>query len=309
MSTPINRTMTAGEWGMLATLSLLWGGSFFFNAVAVAALAPLTIVAVRVTVGAVLLVLAVHMIGGRLPGDRGTWAAFAAMGVLNNVIPFTLIVWGQGQLASGLASILNATTPLFTVLVAHAFSDDEPMTPARLAGVVVGVGGVVVLVGVDALARAGDALGAELAVLTASLSYAFSAVYARRFARRGVAPLAAAAGQIAAAAAIMVPLALVVDRPWTLALPGATVWSALLGLGALSTFLAYIIYYRLLTTVGSVNLMLVTFLIPVTAILLGALFLGERLSANHFVGMAAIGLGLAAIDGRLPALIRRRIQA
>lgn len=307
MSAPINRTMAPGQWALLVTLSLLWGGSFFFNAIAVAALPPLTIVAARVAVGAGFLYLAVRASGTRLPTDRRSWSAFAAMGMLNNVIPFTLIVWGQATVASGLASILNATTPLFTVLIAHAVSDDEPMTPASVGGVIIGLVGVVILIGPEVLGEAaGDDLVAELAVLAASVSYACSAVYGRRFSRRGLAPLASAAGQIAAAAAIMVPLALIIDRPWTLATPAVGVWGALLGLGVLSTFLAYIIYYRVLAKAGSVNLMLVTFLIPPSAILLGALFLGERLSANHFLGMAAIGLGLAAIDGRPLALLRRR---
>jgi drug/metabolite transporter (DMT)-like permease len=306
MSAPINRTMAPSEWALLVALSLLWGGSFFFNAVAVAALPPLTIVAARVALGAGFLYTAVRASGARLPSDRHSWSAFAAMGVLNNVIPFTLIVWGQDTVASGLASILNATTPLFTVLVAHALSEDERMTAASLAGVVIGFGGVVILIGPDVIAEAGG-IAAELAILAASLSYAFSAVYGRRFSRRGLAPLAAATGQITAAAAIMVPLALVIDRPWMLPMPAAGVWGALLGLGALSTFLAYILYYRLLARAGSVNLTLVTFLIPVSAILLGALFLGEELSANHFLGMAAIALGLAAIDGRPLALLRRRL--
>jgi drug/metabolite transporter (DMT)-like permease len=301
--------MTPLEWALLITLSLLWGSSFLFNAVAVAALPPFTVVAARVTLGAALLLLAVRATGAHLPTDAASWRAFAVMGLLNNVVPFSLIVWGQSHIASGLASILNATTPMFTVLVAHAATDDEPMTPASAAGIAIGFAGVVMLVGVDVLGEAADHLLAEVAILAASLSYALSVVYARRFSRRGLAPLGAAAGQITAAAAIMIPLALVADRPWTLPVPGPAVWGALVGTGVLSTFLAYIIYYRILATAGSVNLMLVTLLIPVSAILLGASLLGERLEFNHFAGMAAIGLGLAVIDGRLLAWVRRRRTA
>ncbi len=305
MPEPINRTMAPLEWALLVALSLLWGGSFFFNAVAVAALPPFTVVACRVSIGAGLLFLAVRALGQRMPGNRTTWQQFAVMGVFNNVVPFSLIVWGQSHIASGLAAILNATTPLFTVVVAHAFTRDERMTLASVTGIGIGFVGVVILIGPDVLGEAGTDLFAEIAVLVASVSYALSVVYGRRFSRAGLAPLSAAAGQITAAAAMMVPIALIVDRPWQLVTVGANVWGALFGLGALSTFLAYIIYYRILARAGSVNLMLVTFLIPVSAILLGTAFLGERLSPNHFLGMAAIGLGLAAIDGRPLALLRR----
>jgi len=307
MPPAINHTMTATEWGLLVALSMLWGGSFFFIAIAVTALPPLTVVAVRVTLGAALLFLVVRAAGQRVPGDPRIWAAFAAMGILNNVVPFSLIAWGQTHIAGGLASILNATTPFFTVIVAHLFTRDERMTPSRVVGVLIGFTGVVVMIGVDVLADTEGHFLAELAILGASLSYAFSAVYARRFSRRGLPPLATAAGQITAAAVMMVPLSLIVDRPWTLPMPGWPVLGALVGLAALATCLAYIIYYRILATAGAVNLMLVTFLIPVSAILLGTAILGEALSANHLFGMAAIGVGLAVIDGRPLALLRRRL--
>ena len=305
----VNRTMTPTEWGLLLFLSLLWGGSFFFNAIAVTALPPFTIVAARVVLGAAFLYVVLRATGGRLPTDRRSWGSFVIMGILNNVLPFSLITWGQGHIASGLASILNATTPLFTVIVAHYLTNDERMTPLRVGGIVAGFLGVVVMIGGDVLAEAGNHLLPEIAVLAASVSYAFSAIYARRFSQRGLAPLATAAGQITASAAMMVPIALIVDRPWLLPLPGPAVFGALIGLGALATCLAYIIYYRLLATAGSVNLMLVTLLIPVTAVLLGALFLGERLAANHFIGMAAIAVGLAAIDGRVFRAFARRAEA
>lgn len=307
MQPSINHTMSAGEWGLLVTLSALWGGSFFFNAIAVEALPPLTVVTIRVLLGAFFLYAVVRATGKDIPPDPRIWFAFLIMGLLNNVIPFSLIAWGQSHIESGLASILNATTPFFTVLVAHVMTRDERMTPARIIGVVVGFAGVTIMIGVDALAATGGGIAAQVAILIAALSYALSAVYARRFSRRGLAPLAAATGQIAAAAAIMVPLSLVIDRPWQLPAPALPVVGALVGLAALSTCLAYIIYYRILATAGAVNLMLVTFLIPVTAILLGAFVLGERLSVHQFVGMAAIGIGLAIMDGRPLTMLRRRI--
>ena len=304
MPPAIHRTMTPLEWALLLSLATIWGGSFFFNAVAVKALPSFTIVAIRLGGAAVLLYLAVLFTRARMPSSPTVWGAFAVMGLLNNVVPFSLIVWGQTEIASGLASILNATTPLFTVVVAHWFTRDERMTPLRVAGVVAGFAGVVVMVGADALVSPGHLL-AELAVLGAAVSYAASAVFARRFARLGQPPLVTATGQFVTASAMVIPLALVVDRPWTLAMPGAEVWGALFGLAFLASFIGYLLYYRILATAGAVNLMLVTFLVPVSAILLGTLVLGERLALNHFAGMAMIGIGLAAIDGRPVRLLRR----
>ncbi len=301
-----NHTMTPAEWGMLLTLSVLWGGSFFFTGVALAALPPFTLVALRVALAALILNLVLPFSGSALPRDRGAWTALAGMGLLNNVVPFCLIVWGQTHIASGLAAILNATTPLFTVVVAHFATADERMTGNRLAGVVVGLSGIVLMVGPAALAGVGADITAQLAVLCAALSYACAGVFGRRFRRMGVSPLATATGQVTASTLLLLPVALAVDRPWTLPVPGAPVWGAVLAIAALSTALAYVLYFRILATAGATNLLLVTFLIPVTAILLGALVLGERLQMRHYLGMALIGCGLGAIDGRLPALVSRR---
>jgi drug/metabolite transporter (DMT)-like permease len=302
----VNRTMTPGEWAMLLALSVLWGGSFFFTAIAVKELPPLTIVALRVGLAAAMLYTAMRLAGLNLPRDRKVWAAFFAMGLLNNVIPFCLIVWGQTYIASGLAAILNATTPLFTVVVAHVFTADERMTGNRLAGVLIGLTGVTLMIGPDALSGIGADVLAQLAVLAAALSYAFAGVFGRRFRRMGVAPMATATGQVGASSLMLLPVALLLERPWTLPLPSAPVWAAILGIAALSTALGYVLYFRILATVGATNLLLVTFLIPVSAILLGALVLGERLVVRHFLGMALIGAGLAAIDGRL---VRRRLRS
>jgi len=299
MPLPINRSMTPFEWVLLFALSILWGASFFFVAIAVTALTPVTIVTARVTVAAILLFVLMRALGFKVPTDRQSLRDFAIMGFLNNVIPFSLISWGQSHIASGLASILNATAPLFTVVVAHLATSDERVTGARVAGVLIGFAGVVVMIGPSALADIGGELLPELACLGAALAYAVSVVFARRFSRRGIAPLATATGQLTAASLIMLPLWLIIDAPTRFALPSPEVIAAMLALAALSTVLAYVIYYRILATAGSVNLILVTFLIPVSAILLGALILGERLALRHFIGMAAIGIGLACIDGRL----------
>jgi drug/metabolite transporter (DMT)-like permease len=301
----VNRPMTSAEWSMLLLLSVLWGGSFFFNGVALRDLPVFTVVAGRVALAALILLAVCRATGVSLALGRRVWLALLVMGLLNNVLPFSLIVWGQTAIASGLASILNATTPLFTALVAHAFTPDEKLTPARVFGVVAGLVGVTAMIGGEALSGLGAGVAAQLACLAAALSYALAGVWGRRFRRMGVAPLATATGQVAASSLILVPLALVIDAPWTLPTPGPDSLAAVIGVAALSTALAYLLYFRILATAGATNLLLVTFLIPVTAILLGVLFLGETLAPRHLLGVATIGVGLAAVDGRLLRALRR----
>ncbi|WP_407528801.1 DMT family transporter [Methylobacterium oryzisoli] len=305
---PLNRTMTPGEWTLLVVLSVLWGGSFFFTGVALRALPPLTLVVLRVGIAALILHLVVRAAGLAMPRDGRDWAAFLGMGLLNNVLPFCLIVWGQTRIPSGLAAILNATTPLFTVVVAHVLTTDERMTRNRLAGVLLGFCGVAVMVGPAVLAGAGtDGLG-QVAILAAALSYACAGVYGRRFREMGVPPLVTACGQVTVSSLLLLPPALLIDRPWTLPMPGVPVWGAVLGLAVLSTALAYVLFFRLLASAGATNIVLVTFLIPVSAVLLGTLVLGESLDVRHALGMALIGCGLAAIDGRLPTALRARLR-
>ncbi|WP_051777165.1 DMT family transporter [Pseudorhizobium pelagicum] len=303
--TNVNRAMTTGEWGLLVALSILWGGSFFFTGVAVQELPPLSIVLLRVGGATVILLALLRAMGVDMPTDRRTWAAFFAMGLLNNVVPFCLIVWGQTHIASGLASILNATTPLFTVIVAHLLTADERMTGCRLLGVLVGLMGVVAMIGPEALRGLGANVVAQMAILGATLSYAFAGVFGRRFKRMGVAPMATATGQVAASTLMLLPVALIVDRPWTLSMPSPATWAAILGIAGLSTALAYVLYFRILATAGATNLLLVTFLIPVTSVLLGTQVLGEMLDPRHFFGIAFIGAGLAFIDGRLLQALQR----
>lgn len=302
----INRTMGLGDWALIAALSIIWGGSFFFIGVAVKALPPFTIVALRVGIAATALNLIVLAAGQRLPSHRQAWAAFFGMGFLNNLLPFCLIVWGQTRIASGLASILNATTPLFAVIAAHLLTADERMTANRLAGVLIGLSGVVWIIGPDALKGLGADVVAQLAVLGAAVCYSLAGVFGRRFRRMGISPLITATGQVSAATGMLIPLAILADRPWRLPVPAAETWGAILGLALISTALAYIIFFRVLGSAGVTNIMLVTFLIPVSAILLGAAFLGERLEIKHMAGMGLIGLGLAAIDGRVLAFLQKR---
>jgi drug/metabolite transporter (DMT)-like permease len=293
-----NRPMTAFEWVMLLALATVWGGSFFFNGIAVRELPVFTVVVSRVALAAIILLVIMRLRGERIPRDRRVWTAFFGMGLLNNAIPFSLIVWGQQHIASGVASILNASTPLFTVILAHVLTHDERMTGGKLSGVLIGFIGVAVMIGTDAFRNFGVNVAAQLICLAGAISYAFAGIYGRRFRAMGISPMSTATGQVVASSLIMLPLVMVVDRPWTLQAPSLIAIGALIGVAAISTALAYVLYFRILATAGATNLLLVTFLIPVSAILLGTLILGEVLLARHFAGMALIGIGLAAIDGR-----------
>jgi drug/metabolite transporter (DMT)-like permease len=296
-ATPSPPRLGAAEWGLLLTLSVLWGGSFFFAKIAVAEVPPLTLVFFRVGIAALALHIVVRAGGLSMAVGWRIWAAFFAMGLLNNLVPFSLIFWGQQQIGAGLAAILNATTPLFTVLVAHWLTSDEKATGARLLGVVVGLAGVAAMMGPDAVAGLGGDLVAQVACIGAAISYAFAGIFGRRF--KGLPPLVTACGQVSATTVMMLPLSLIVDRALELPLPSPGAIAAILALALVSTALAYVIFFRILKTAGATNLLLVTFLIPVSAILLGVAFLGEALLPRHLVGMAAIGIGLACIDGRL----------
>ena len=300
------RAMTAGEWGLLALLSLLWGGSFFFVAVALEELPPLTLVTLRVGLAAALLWASAPLIGVSLPRSGAALGALALLGLANNALPFALIAWGQTRVPSGLASILNAATPLFTVLAAHVLTAEEKLSGLKLIGTVAGLAGVAWLIGPDLLSNAGAEMWAELAVLAAALSYALSAIFARRAPSLGLRPVDVAAGQATVAAVFLAPLALLVDRPWTLPMPSGATIGAVLAIAAFSTALAYIVYFRILAGAGATNVLLVTLLVPATSVILGALFLHERLALRQFLGFALIATGLAFIDGRIPRALRQK---
>lgn len=293
----ISTRMAPADWTQLLLLALVWGASFYLVAVALGGLPVLGLVALRVVIAAVVLWLVVLVTGQPVPRDPRIWVAFLVMGVLNNVIPFSLIVLGQTAIPSGLASILNATTPLWTVIVSGLLLADEPASPTRLLGVALGLGGVAIMIGLDTLAGLGHAIWAQLAILGATVSYAFAGVYGRRFRDLGVAPVVTAAGMVSGSAVVLAPVALAVEG-WPAGAP-AEALLAVLVLGVVSTGFAYVLYFRVLARAGATNLSLVTFLVPVSAILLGWLFLGERLGLAHVVGMALIAAGLALIDGRL----------
>lgn len=299
----INRTMGPVEWAMLIFLSIIWGGSFFFYAIALKDLPTFTIVFLRVSIAGIGLWLCARAMGLVLPQRSGLWRDFFIMGLINNAIPFSLIVWGQREVASGLAAILNATTPFFTVLVANMLTADEKLSWNRLLGAAIGLSGVAAMMGAD-IFNATTSLLSQLAIVAAAVSYAFASVFGRRFS--SVPPLLTAAGQTTASSVILLPVMLVIDMPWRLAAPSPATWLAIVGLALLCTSLAYILFFTILKRSGATNLVLVTFLVPVSAILLGIAFLGERLDMHHVIGMVTIAIGLAFIDGRLLGLLKPR---
>lgn len=292
--------MTATEWFMLVALSVVWGGSYFFFKILVAELPVFTIVLMRVGGAAILLLAIVYITGKRMPSSRGAWVALTITGIFNNIVPFSLIIWSETQIQSGLAAILTATSPLFSVVLAHFWTRGERLTLNRILGVLIGLVGVGVLMGPKALAGLNLTSLAQLGVIVAAISYAWSAIYARRFNPLGVPPLVTATGQTITASILMTPLALWIDRPWTIThVPSPAAWGAMAGLIVLSTVLAYIVYFRILASAGATNALLVTFLTPVSALLLGGFILHERLSVGDVAGMLLIFAGLVVIDGRL----------
>jgi drug/metabolite transporter (DMT)-like permease len=301
---PSDHRIDGRDWGLLGILSVLWGGSFFFNGVALKELPPLTLVFLRVALAALILlpVLRAYRIG--FPRGFSGWQPFFGIALLNNVLPFSLIVMGQTYIPSGLASILNATTPVFTVLVMAA-SGDEKLLMRRVAGVLAGLIGVIILHGQDLDFANSQGIGILLC-LAAAVCYGLSALYARRRLSNSP-PLATATFQLLASSLMMAIVAATVERPWQLPMPGATTWLAMAGLAGLSTALAYIVFFQILRRSGSSNVMLVTLLIPVTALLLGYLVLGESISGREITGAIVISSALLLIDGRVLALDRRPV--
>lgn len=301
----IRSQMNRADWLILLVLALIWGGAFLFIGVAVRHVHPLTYVWLRLSIAAVAMLLFLKVKGQPLGLPREVWGSMLLLALLNNALPFTLFGWGQTHIASGLASILNATTPIWGVVVAHIFTHDERMTPRKIAGVLLGFGGVATMIGPTLLANVGTDALAMLACITASLSYALAAVWARRFRRVGLSPMSVTTGQLSAGALMMLPVAFIFDQPWTQPFPPLTAIGAITALALLCTAFGYVLYFRLIDRAGATNALLVTLLVPPVAILLGAVFLSEQLAVQDFLGLALIALGLAAIDGRLLNLLAR----
>jgi drug/metabolite transporter (DMT)-like permease len=286
--------MAPADWLMLGLLSMLWGGSFLFIAVAVAEVPPVTLVMVRTAIGALILLAVARAGGHRLPRDGASWAGFFLLGFFANLLPFSLIAFGQTVVPAGLASILNATTPLFTVLVLFAVRG-ERIGWLKGVGLGLGVAGVALLLAPKLGTGQEARLIGALAILGGSLSYGIGGMVATRF--RQLPPAVTSSASLGAAAMMAAPVSLWFDRPWILD-PSLPAIGAVLALGIVSTGLAYLLFYRILNRAGPTNATTVTFLVPVSAILLGALVLGERLDWTAFAGMAVIFTGLAALDGR-----------
>ncbi len=299
--------MTATEWGLLLFLSFLWGGSFFLSAVAVKEIAPFSLAFARMALAAAALAVVAFATGQRFPKDAVTWGAYSIMGAVMSAVPFSLIYHGQTQISGGLASILNATTSLFALLFAHIFTRDEKITAQRLLGVLAGLGGVIVIIGPAALAESGSRVAAQMAVLGAAMCYGIASIYGKRF--RDSSPVVTACGQLTAGAVFLLPMAVVADNPLSRPVPGLISLACLVALALFSTALAFIVYFRILRRAGATNVTLVALLVPVSAILLGAMILGETLELRHFGGLALIACGLTIIDGRLPGLLIRRSTA
>jgi drug/metabolite transporter (DMT)-like permease len=296
--------VTGRDWARLLVLAAVWSGSFLCAEIALRDFGPLTIAAGRVALGAAFLGGWMRLRGTAFPVER--WPAFLAMGLLNNAVPFSLVFWAQQSIDSGLAAILNATTPLFAALLA-AGSGLERLTPLRLVGLALGMAGVAALIGPEAWHGADQALAAEAAVLLATFFYAVAGLFGKR-ALGGMAPDAAACGMLLASSVLLLPAALLIEAPWR-ASPHAAGILAVLAFGLFGAALAYGLYFRILASAGATNLLLVTFLLPVGALVLGVLFLGEQVGANEVAGLALILSGLILIDcralGPLTATSRR----
>lgn len=291
--------MSGKNWGLLFFLSILWGGAFYFSAIALTELPPFTIVGLRTGIGAFALVLVLRVSGGSVLIPRKFFVAFAVMGILNNLVPFSLFIWAQTVIPSGLASILNAFTPIFSILIAHFALSDEKFEPGKFAGTVLGVLGVAVLLGGSFFSEGSVETIGVLACLGATASFGFANVFGHRFKNLDLSAIQVALGQLTATTLMVLPVILLNDTPWMLPLPSISVIASVAALAVFSTALAYVVFFHLLATSGAVNVALVTFLIPLSAIVLGIVFLGEKLEARHYQGMCLLAVGLLAIDGRV----------
>jgi drug/metabolite transporter (DMT)-like permease len=297
--------MTAREWGLLAFLSLLWGGAFFMSAVALKEVTPVALAFLRVSLAALALGLASWTMDLRFPRRLAEWRAFAALALVGNAAPFVLLYWAQTQITGGLASILNAMTPVFTIILAHIATRDEKIDLRRFIGVLAAVAGVATIVGPSALDHGGQ-LWPEIAVLAAACCYATASVYGKRF--RAYPPMTTSLAQLLVGSLLLLPLMLIEGPPFRGASPSMVTLACIVGLGLFSTALGFIIYFRILSRAGAANAALVTLLVPVSAILLGALILGDTLVARQYAGLALIAIGLLIIDGRLLAYLRARVS-
>ena len=285
-------TNIAGELALLVVLAALWGGSYTFIKLGVATIPPITLIAARTTIAGLLLLAVMWARGISMPTDAAIWRRFAFQAVLNSVIPWTLIAWGERHVDAALATILNSAAPIFTFLLTAVVTRHEATTPRKLLGVVAGMAGILLIVGVDAFHDIGSGLLAEEAIVAATICYACAAIFGRSF--KGLDPMAPAAGSLLAGAAVLTPASLVVEQPWTLS-PSQSSVLALLALAVFSTAAAFAIYFRLIQTLGSVGTTAQAYLRVPIGVAISVAFLGEALSRTAWVGLACVVLGVAAM--------------
>jgi drug/metabolite transporter (DMT)-like permease len=297
----IARPNTGLEPVLLLALATLWGASYTFIKIGVATIPPVTLIAARTLIAGAVLVVVIRSRGLRLPGDAASWRRFLTQACLNSVVPFTLIAWAERSVDAGLATILNSTSPIFTFLLTAAVTRHEAVTARKLIGVIAGIAGTAAIVGTQALDGLGREVWAQLAIVVATICYAGAAIFGRGF--KSLDPMMPAAGSMLCGAAILVPASLVIDRPWTLA-PSAASLAALAGLSLVSTALAFVIYFRLVQTLGSVGTTAQAYLRVPIGVGIGALILGESLTPIAWAGLVCVLVGVAAmtIPARKPAL-------
>ena len=288
---------------MIALLALIWGGSFLFGRILMLEWPPFTVVFLRVALAATALWILLGITGRRFPNDPSLIGAILLMGIINNVIPFSLILIGQQEIGSGLASVVNAMTPIWTLIIANRFTSDEKFSKNKILGIALGFLGVAVLIGGDIVQGLTASAWAQVAILGATLSYGFAGVFGKRFKSQD--PIVVSTGQLTASTLVILPIMLVTEGFFNISQPNIELIVSTLGLSILCTAYAYVLYFKILASAGATNVSLVTFLVPVSAILLGVIWLGERLTTGNLIGMALIVIGLICVDGRL----LKRIQS
>ena len=303
MNTSRQQSTIAFELALLLALATLWGGSYTFIKLGVATISPVTLIAARTAIAASLLLVVMRLRGIGMPTDLATWRRFAFQACLNSVIPWTLIAWGERSVDAALATILNSAAPIFTFLFTAVVTRHEATTARKLFGVVAGMAGICLIVGVDAFHDLGESLIAEAAIVAATLCYACAAIFSRGF--RGLDPMAPAAGSLLAGAAVLIPASLAIEQPWTLS-PSQGSVLALLGLAVFSTAVAFVIYFRLIQTLGSVGTTAQAYLRVPIGVAISVTFLGESLSQTAWIGLACVVIGVAAmtIPARTAAFVK-----
>ncbi|MEM7215341.1 MAG: DMT family transporter [Pseudomonadota bacterium] len=290
-------TASSKDWIMIATLALIWGGSFLFGRILMLEWPPFTVVFFRVAIAALTLWLFLLATGRKFPSDGKLIGAILVMGILNNVVPFSLILVGQREIGSGLASVVNAMTPIWTLIIANALTTDEKFTPNKFVGILFGFAGVAILIGADLIQGLTGSAWAQIAILGATISYGFAGVFGKRFKEHD--PIVISTGQLTSSSIVMIPIMFALEDPFSIAAPDLEMIVSTLGLSILCTAVAYVLFFRILASAGATNVSLVTFLVPVSAILLGVVWLGESLTTGNLIGMVFITVGLVLVDGRL----------